>query len=285
MCTSAATAVWIAQTGSFQSKVIGTDDTSVKVLDIKLPFARTGRIWPYCGDKAHPVIVYDYTATRGRAGPEAFLKDYRGYLQADAYGGYDAFFKDPTRGLIEVACWAHARRHLYKALESDQARMGPALLLVAQLYRVEQQARPMTPEHRLQLRQKQSRPILDKLRDYLREIQGEVLPKSPAGRAVSYTLKNWTALNRYCDDGDLEIDNNATERSIRGVAVGRRNWTFFGSDQGGKTAAVLRSFVASCQRAGVEPFAWFKDVLSRIGSHPINRIAELLPHNWAPAQV
>jgi len=269
----------------FQSKVIGTDDTSVKVLDIKLPFARTGRIWPYCGDKAHPVIVYDYTATRGRAGPEAFLKEYRGYLQADAYGGYDAFFKDPARGLIEVACWAHARRHLYKALESDQARMGPALLLVAQLYRVEQQARPMTPEHRLQLRQEQSRPILDKLCDYLREIQGEVLPKSPAGRAVSYTLKNWTALNRYCDDGDLEIDNNATERSIRGIAVGRRNWTFFGSDQGGKTAAVLRSFVASCQRAGVEPFAWFKDVLSRIGSHPINRIAELLPHNWAPAQV
>ena len=132
---------------------------------------------------------------------------------------------------------------------------------------------------------KNSRGPLDKLRDYLREIQGEVLPKSPAGRAVSYTLKNWTALNRYCDDGDLEIDNNATERSIRGIAVGRRNWTFFGSDQGGKTAAVLRSFVASCQRAGVEPFAWFKDVLSRIGSHPINRIAELLPHNWAPAQV
>jgi transposase len=162
--------------------------------------------------------------------------------------------------------------------------MGPALLLVAQLYRVEQQARPITPEDRLQLRQRQSRPILDKLRDYLREIQGEVLPKSPAGRAVSYALKNWTALNRYCDDGDLEIDNNATERSIRGIAVGRRNWTFFGSDQGGKTAAVLRSFVASCQRAGVEPFAWFKDVLSRIASHPINRIAELLPHNWALAQ-
>ena len=189
-------------------------------------------------------------------------------------------------GLHDIcpAPWAHSRRHLYKALESDYARRGPALLLVAQLYRVEQQARPMTPEDRLHLRQRQSRPILDKLRDYLRQIQGEVLPKSPAGRAVSYTLKNWTALNRYCDDGNLEIDNNATERSIRAVAVGRRNWTFFGSDQGGKTAAVLRSFVASCQRAGVEPFAWFKDVLSRIGSHPINRIAELLPHNWAPAQ-
>jgi len=173
---------------------------------------------------------------------------------------------------------------MYKALESDQQRIGPALLLIAQLYRVEQQAGPMTPGERLQLRRQASRPILDKLRDYLEEIQMVVLPKSPEGRAVRYALKNWTALTRYCEDGDLEIDNNATERSIRSVAVGRRNWTFFGSDQGGNTAAVLRSFVASCQRAGVEPFAWFQDVLSRIASHPINRIAELLPHNWTHAQ-
>lgn len=268
----------------FQSKVIGTDDTGVKVLDEKLPFARTGRIWPYYGDPDHPVILYDYTATRARAGPEEFLRGYRGHLQADAYGGYDAFFKDPARGLIEVGCWAHARRYFHKALESDQARMGPALLLIAQLYRVEKHARGLASEDRLRLRQLQSRPILDKLRDYLLEIQAEVLPKSPEGRAVRYTLKNWTALTRYCEDGDLEIDNNATERAIRGVAVGRNNWVFFGSDQGGKTAAVLRSFVASCQRAGVDPFTWLKDVLSRIAAHPITRLAELLPHNWAPAQ-
>ena len=268
----------------FQSKVIGTDDTSVKVLDVKLPFARIGRIWPYCGDPQHPVILYDYTATRERAGPEEFLKGYRGYLQADAYGGYDAFFKDPARGLIEVGCWAYARRYFHKALESDRARMGPALLLIAQLYRVEDRARPLAAEDRLGMRQLQSRPILDKLRDYLLAIQVEVLPKSPEGRAVRYTLKNWTALTRYCEDGDLAIDNNATERAIRGVAVGRNNWVFFGSDQGGKTAAVLRSFVASCQRAGVDPFIWFKDVLSRIAAHPITRLAELLPHNWTPVQ-
>jgi transposase len=268
----------------FQSKVIGTDDTGVKVLDVKLPFARTGRIWPYYGDPHHPVIVYDYTATRERAGPEEFLKGFRGYLQADAYGGYDAFFKDPARGLIEVGCWAHARRYFHRALESDQPRMGPALLLIAQLYGVEKQARALTPEDRLRLRQLQSRPILDKLHDYLLEIQVEVLPKSPEGRAVRYTLKNWTALTCYCEDGDLEIDNNATERAIRGVAVGRHNWVFFGSDEGGKTAAVLRSFVASCQRAGVDPFSWLKDVLSRIADHPITRLAELLPHNWAPVQ-
>jgi transposase len=267
----------------FQSKVIGTDDTGVKVLDAKLPFARTGRIWPYCGDREHPVILYDYTATRQRAGPEEFLKGYRGYLQADAYGGYDAFFKEPARGLVEVGCWAHARRYYRKALDSDQARMGPALLMIAQLYRVEKRARSLSPQDRLQLRQVGSRPILDKLHNYLQEIEGEVLPKSPEGRAVRYTLKNWTALTRYCEDGDLEIDNNATERAIRGVAVGRHNWTFFGSDRGGRTAAVLRSLVASCQRVGVDPFTWLKDVLSRVPTHPITRVAELLPHNWAPS--
>jgi transposase len=268
----------------FQSKVIGTDDTGVKVLDVKLPFARTGRIWPYSGDATHPVILYDYTATRERAGPEEFLKGYRGYLQADAYGGYDAFFKDPARGLIEVGCWAHARRYFHKALESDQPRMGPALLLIAQLYRVEKEARSLGSAERLGLRQLQSQPILEKLRNYLLEIQVEVLPKSPEGRAVRYTLKNWTALTRYCEDGDLQIDNNATERAIRGVAVGRNNWVFFGSDEGGKTAAVLRSFVASCQRVGVDPFVWLKDILTRIADHPITRIADLLPHNWASAQ-
>ena len=268
----------------FQSKVIGTDDTSVKVLDVELPFARTGRIWPYLGDSDHPVILYDYTATRERAGPEEFLKGYRGYLQADAYGGYDAFFKDPARGLIEVGCWAHARRYFHKALESDQARMGPALLLIAQLYGVEQRARALPAEDRLRVRQVQSQSILENLHNYLSEIQAQVLPKSPEGRAIRYTLKNWAALTRYCQDGDLPIDNNATERAIRAVAVGRNNWIFFGSDEGGKTAAVLRSFVASCQRVGVDPFVWLKDILSRIPDHPVTRLAELLPHNWLPDQ-
>lgn len=268
----------------FESKAIGTDDTSVKVLDVKLPFARTGRIWPYYGDEKHPVIVYDYTATRERAGPEKFLTGYRGYLQADAYSGYDALFKDEKHGLIEVACWAHARRYFHRALESDSGRMGPALLLIAQLYRVEKEAHGVTAKERLRLRELQSMPILTKLRDYLVEIQAEILPKSPEGRAVRYALKNWKALTRYCEDGDLAIDNNATERAIRGVAVGRNNWVFFGSDEGGRTAAVLRSFVASCQRASVDPFAWFKDVLGRIGNHPLKKLAELLPHNWAPAQ-
>ena len=122
-----------------------------------------------------------------------------------------------------------------------------------------------------------SRPVLDRLHQYLTKIQVEVLPKSAAGPAVAYALKNWKALTRYCDDGDLSIDNNATERTLRGVAVGRNNWTFFGSDNGGKTAAVLRSFITSCELVKIDPFVWFRDVIIRIPDHPVNKLDNLLP--------
>ena len=123
------------------SKVAQTDDTPVKVLDPKLPKTRTGRIWPYVSDAAHPAVVYDYTPTRGRAGPEKFLQGFQGYLQADAYSAYDQFFTEPGRGMLEVGCWAHARRHFYEAKETDQARMGAVLAAIAQLYGVEKLAR------------------------------------------------------------------------------------------------------------------------------------------------
>lgn len=266
------------------SKVIGTDDTSVKVLDRKLPFARNGRIWPYVGDAHHPVIVYDYTPTRSRAGPAKFLEGYTGYLQADAYSVYDAFFK-PQRGMTEVGCWMHARRYLFKALEFDEPHMGPALHLVARLYAVEERAKTLSlsAEQRLALRQRVSGRLIEKLHQYLLELQPKVLPKSPSGAAVRYALNQWNALTRFLQDGDLEIDNGATERANRDIALGRGNWTFFGSDRGGQTAAVLRSFIASCKRCGVEPFAWFYDVLSRIPAHPIRWLSELLPHNWQPS--
>jgi transposase len=271
------------KTELFQSKVIGTDDTSVKVLDRKLPFARLGRIWPYVGDVHHPVILYDYTATRGRAGPAKFLEGYKGYLQADAYSAYDAFFK-PERGLVEVGCWMHARRYVIKALESDEQHMGPALHLIARLYRVEERAKALSlsAEQRLALRQRVSSRLIGKLHRYLLKLQQEVLPKSPSGAAVRYGLNQWQALTRFLEDGELEIDNGATERANRDIAIGRNNWTFFGSDKGGNTAAVLRSFIASCKRSGVEPFAWFHDVLSRIPTHSIKRLHELLPQNWKP---
>ena len=265
------------------SKVIGTDDTSVKVLDRKLPFARIGRIWPYVGDSHHPVIVYDYTPTRSRAGPAKFLEGYKGYLQADAYSVYDAFFQS-ERGMTEVGCWMHSRRYFLKALESDEQRMGPALHLIARLYAVEERAKALSlsAEQRFALRQRVSARLLGKLHKYLLELQQEVLPKSPSGAAVRYALNQWEALTRFLEDGELEIDNGATERANRDIALGRGNWTFFGSDNGGKTAAVLRSFIASCKRCGIEPFAWFRDVLSRIPAHSITRLSELLPHNWKP---
>ncbi|MGC2659891.1 MAG: IS66 family transposase [Bryobacteraceae bacterium] len=265
----------------FESKVIGTDDTGVKVLDRKLPFARTGRIWPYLGDAHHPVVLLDYTPTRGRAGPAKFLDGFKGYLQADAYCVYDAFFKG-ARGLTEVACMMHARRYFFKALDSDQQRMGRALHLIACLYAVEDRAKGLSAGERLALRNRLSAPVMAKLNRYLLEIQHEVLPKSPAGKAVRYARNQWEALSRFLEDGDLEIDNGATERANRDVAIGRNNWTFFGSDNGGKTAAILMSFIAMCKRCGVEPFAWFRDVLSRIATHPVHRLSELLPHHWKP---
>lgn len=267
----------------FASKCIGTDDTGVKVLDPKLPFARTGRIWPYLGDAHHPVVVHHYTPTRGRDGPSKFLEGYKGYLQADAYSVYDAFFK-PARGLTEVGCMMHMRRYFYKALDSDQQRMGKALHLIARLYAVEDRARALDAGERLALRRRLSAPVMRKLHGYLLAIREEVLPKSPAARAVRYALNQWDALTRFLEDGELEIDNGATERANRDIAIGRGNWTFFGSDEGGRTAAVLMSFVATCKRCGVEPFAWFSDVLQRIAAHPVNQLVDLLPHNWKPLE-
>jgi transposase len=264
------------------SKVVGTDDTPVKVLDRKLRQARKGRIWPYVGDRDHPAVIYDYTATRERAGPERFLKEFRGHLQADAYVAYDSFFTDPARGMVEVGCWAHARRHVHQAMESDPSRMRTVLLMIAELYSAEKLARDrgLRGAELGVLREQGAGPVLERLHEYLLEIREELLPKSEAGQAVAYILKNWAALTRYCADGDLSIDNNHTERSLRGWAVGRNNWTFFGSDRGGRTAAVLWSFVASCEVVKVDPFAWFCDVLSRIAGHPVTRLDELLPHRW-----
>jgi transposase len=266
------------------SKVTGTDDTPVRVLDKGFPkTTRKGRFWPYVGDRDHPSVVFDYTPTRERAGPEAFLKYFRGYLQADAYVAYDSFFTDPERGLVEVACWAHTRRHFHEALENDSARMGAVLAYIAKLYAVEKTARQagVVGEALRLMRQHGAAPVLGELHAYLLRIRDEVLPKSIAGQAVNYALKNWQALTRYCGHGDLAIDNNHTERSLRGIAVGRRNWLFVGSDRGGRTMAILRSFVGSCELVKVDPFEWFRDVLSRIGEQSIQALDELLPHRWA----
>jgi transposase len=268
------------------SKAVQTDDTPVPVLDPELPHTRTGRIWTYVGDPEHPYTVYDYTPNRSRAGPDAFLKGFRGYLQADAYSGYDEIYKEAGRGVTAVACWAHARRKFFEAQSSDLMRSTVVLAYVHLLYEVEHDARDQSlkADERRARRQTKSKPILADIKAYLERERPKVLPKSPEGQAISYTLSNWAALERYSEDGDLEIDNNRAERSLRGVAVGRKNWMFFGSDNGGRTAALLTSLVATCKRHHMDPFAYLREVFERINAHPKNRLEELLPDQWLAAR-
>jgi hypothetical protein len=276
------------------SKVIHTDDTSVQVLDKNLPEARTGRLWDYLGDRDHPCDVFDYTATRQRDGPMKFLagwgKDKPAYLQADAYGGYDGIHRGEAGGkVIEVACWAHARRKVFEAQNSDPATSTQALAYIRLLYDVEDQAKEMTSAERAALRQELAAPRLQQFKAWLESQQaargGPVLPKSPMGAAITYVFNQWDALCVYTTDGDLAIDNNAAERALRRIAVGRGNWTFLGSDNGGHTAAILYSFIATCQRHKINVFDYLQDVLTRIAAHPNNKLAELLPDRWQQDRV
>jgi transposase len=271
------------------SKVIHTDDTPVDVQDPKLGKTREGRFWVYLGDKAHPQVVFDYTPNRRRDGPMSFLKDWGKddlrYLQADAFGGYDGIYAGEAGGMVvEVACWAHARRYFYDARKTDYRNSAQALAYIKLLYDVERDAVSLPPAERAAMRQDRSAPILVQFRTWLLGLQpangGRVLPKSPMGEAITYALNQWTALCVYLIDGELNIDNNASENALRRIAIGRKNWLFAGSDNGGRTAAVLFSLIASCQRHDVEPFAYLRDVLTRIASHPHHRLNELLPDAW-----
>jgi len=280
-CAELASPVWERMKETvLTSKAVQTDDTPVPVLDRQLTRTRTGRIWTYVGDRNGPYIVYDYTANRSREGPEEFLRGYCGFLQADAYAAYDAMFKNPSRSLTEVACWAHSRRYFFEAQTSDLCRATVMLAYIQLLYDVEREARNSTAEQRRELRQAKSRPILEDIKNYLQTEKPKMLPKSPMGVAIDYTLSNWEALLRYTEDGDLEIDNNRAERSLRYIVVGRRNWLFYGSDKGGRTAAVLSSLIASCKLLRIEPFAYLRDLFTRISNHPHHRLDELLPDRW-----
>ena len=266
-----------------QSKVIGTDDTPVPVLDPKRGKTRTGRLWAYLGDRDYPYTVFDYTPTRSRDGPTNFFGAYAGYIQADAYGGYDHLFKpkgDGTPVPTEVGCWAHARRKFVDSQDVDPLRAHTAVAMIRLLYDVENEARGMDSEARLALRREKSVPRLEQIKAWFEAQKVEVLPKSPMGQAMDYCLFNWAALLRYTSDGDLSIDNNATENALRPIALGRRNWLFAGSDAGGRTGATLMSLVGSCKRHGLDPFAYLRDVLTRLPATPTNDLDQFLPDRW-----
>ncbi len=278
-----------------QSKVLHTDDTPVRVLDPeKKRTTRKAYLWPYVGDEDHPYTIFDYTPGRGREGPETFLKNFIGeegsprYIQCDAYAGYNGLFAR-DRHVLEVACWAHARRKYDEAKTSDPVRAHDALLRIKAFYKVEAELgeetdglpRAEADALRHHRRQTESLPLLDMFQEWARSAYAAVLPKSPMGMALNYSLENGEALLRYTEDPALNIDNNAAERAIRAIAVGRKNWLFLGSDDGGRAAAIHFSLIASAKRHGLDPFAYLRDLLRRIPTHPNRDIESLLPNRWA----
>jgi transposase len=260
------------------STVIHTDDTPVPVWDPTLPKTRTGRFWVYVGDVRNPYVVYDYTPRRTRDGPEKFLGGFRGYLQADAFSGYDRMCAGPD--VKEVACWAHVRRKFFESRTSAPVPAHAALARIRQLYKIEAAAKELSAEERRAVRLRDSVPSLTAFGDWLTEQGRHALPKSPIGQAIAYAQSNWAALIRYTESGDLSIDNNLAERMLRAQAIGRRNWTFLGSDRGGRTAAVLYSLTGTCKRHDIDPFAYLQDVLRLLPSRPADRLDEFLPDVW-----
>jgi len=237
-------------------------------------------MWVYLGDREHPYTVFDYTPNHSRDGPARFLAGYSGYLQADAYGGYDGIYVGSAGRIVEVACWAHARRKFFDARSTDPERGHAAIAWIRRLYDIEDTAKAMSDGERAAQRQEQARPLLTAFQQWLEEQRTRVLPKSPIGQATAYALSNWEALCRYTDAGFLAIDNNAAERAIRPIALGRKNWLHLGSDNGGHTAAVLFTFTTTCRRHDLDPFAYLRDVLTRLPALPADRLDELLPDRW-----
>jgi transposase len=263
-----------------QSRMIHTDATKMPYLDPEGAPGRSlsGQMWTYYGDREHPFTVFDFCGDHSAAGIDAFLKDknYRGYLNADAHNLYDHLFR--TGDLIEVGCWAHCRRNFYEAKESDPARAHRVLAQIRQLYQAEEQAKEIVLQRQLhgpdadalrwQLRQERSLGVLTELRQWLLAETPKLLPKSPMSQAAAYALRHWQALTRYLDDGFLPIDNNVAERTLRHIAIGRKNWLFAGRQSGAQTAAILFSVTSTCHRHGVDAFAYVQDLLGRLAHDP-----------------
>ena len=288
-----------------KSKVIHTDDTSIKMLAPGTGIAQEAKFWPYLGDWLHPYAVYDFTIDRKRNGPLTFLEGFAGYLQADAYSGYDCIYAGGS--VREVACWIHARRHWHQAIDNDKLRANTALSYIARLSQIETQLRDSYPPTNLPglrdfaavaaARQQHSLPILHQFKAWMDdEIEtGRLLPKSEIRKAFTYTLNQWSALCRYVEEGYLSFDNNVAERLVKYPAIGRKNFLFVGGERGGHNAAVFYSLVSSAKANGVEPFAWLRDVFTQLPYHrdgqafaqadagePVTstELDELLPDRW-----
>lgn len=260
-----------------ESGYIQADETPIAVQDpakaSKKGKTHRGYYWVYhaAGEK---LVLLDYQRGRGRDGPGNFLQDYRGALQSDGYAAYDMFEKQVTA----YNCWAHARRYFFEAQDNAKELAEHALLEIGKLYQVERELKEATHEERKRVRQERAVPVLNQFKQWL--MQNRSLPKSPWGKAVNYSLSRWEKLERYTEDGQIEIDNNLVENAIRPIALGRRNYLFAGSHDAAQRAAVIYSLLTTCKKHDVNPQEWLSDVLKRIPTHPHKQIDELLPHLW-----
>jgi transposase len=262
------------------------DETGIKVLDQEKSGKKVhhGFFWVY-HTTVKKLVYFDYQKSRNRMAAQSILSTYKGYLQTDGYEVYDDF--DGHEHIHHLLCMAHARRYFVDSLNTDKNRAEYALGQMQLLYAIERRSRDegLSVEERKELRQKESIPILDSLGKWMKEQLLEVLPKSPIGKALAYSIKRWEKLCVYTTDGRLSIDNNTVENSIRPVALGRKNYLFCGSGDAARRAAMIYSLLGSCKLHGINPLLWLTDVLTRLPMHPINQIKELLPHNWKPLQV
>jgi hypothetical protein len=261
-----------------QSPVLWTDDTPVTVLTGG-EGSRQGRFWTYISEE-YPYSVYDFTESRARDGPARFLAGFQGFLQADAYGGYDHIYLGSNDAIREVACWAHARHKFFDTRDSSLRDAHQILEWIGQLYDIEDQARELSAPARASLRKEEADPVLDRMEHYLAELVRRALPKSVLGKAVSYAQNQWLALRRYTADGRLSIDNNVSERTLRHQAIGRKNWLFLGSERAGPRAAVLFTILAGAKRHRIEPWTYLRELLLRLHADD-SRLDEMLPDRWA----
>jgi transposase len=237
---------------------------------------------PFAGPDP-PAAAFFYSRDRGGEHPEQHLASYAGLMQADAYAGFNRLYEAARKPgpIIEAACWAHGRRKFFDLARISKAPIAmKAVERIDTLFAIEREINGMTPQGRVHVRNERSRPLVIALESWLREQRDRVSKNSETGKAIDYSLKRWSALTRFLDDGRLCMSNNAAERELRAVAVGRRNWTFAGSDEGGRRAAAIYTLIATAKLNDLDPQAWLADVLARLPDHRAKRIHELLPWNW-----